>query len=255
MTNKTPQEQLRQSLQDQATAGDVSMGLWSPERRAAELRLAKAQARQRAGKLASSDPEGHRQAIADHQAETSSAVKASEAEALATDIKHAIAELTEDRFPDLIAAIDRLAALAAKSEPSSAVKASDMVLHCPECHIQHIDAPDLEPCKDGCQYAKDAGQAEYSCAWGSCMYLAPGSEAVRWTNPPHRSHLCHACGCIWRPCDTPTNGVAAIQTRGKDDTWPKVDGPLCEKCKGSDHCTGACHGVWPDGSPMKDAES
>lgn len=74
----------------------------------------------------------------------------------------------------------------------------DMVLHCPRCHLQHIDAP--EPsimAMDGAMFGGD---------W-------PG----RWTNPPHRSHLCHGCGYIWRPADVPTNGVAAIKTMGKAD--------------------------------------
>lgn len=68
--------------------------------------------------------------------EQSSAVKASEAEALATDIKHAIAELTEDEFPDLIAAIDRLAVLAAKSEPRAPV-------------LTEFSSEDLEAVADG----------------------------------------------------------------------------------------------------------
>lgn len=60
-----------------------------------------------------------------------------------------------------------------------------MVLHCPSCGTQHIDAP---------------------------------SEG--WDNPPHRSHLCDFCGCIWRPADVPTVGVAATETRSEADTWP-----------------------------------
>lgn len=72
----------------------------------------------------------------------------------------------------------------------------DMILHCPVCHTQHIDAP-------GTLITDDSGDGEYL-----------------WTNPPHRSHLCHGCGCIWRPADVPTNGVKAITTRGKADTWP-----------------------------------
>ena len=28
------------------------------------------------------------------------------------------------------------------------------------------------------------------------------------------------CGTIWRPADIPTNGVAAITTRGERDNWP-----------------------------------
>lgn len=76
-----------------------------------------------------------------------------------------------------------------------------MVLHCPNCDEQHIDAPE------------------------------PGTD---WDNPPHKSHLCHACGCIWRPADVPTDGVASIKTRGKADTWPiqEPSPPHCSKCGG-----------------------
>lgn len=73
--------------------------------------------------------------------------------------------------------------LAAPSEPPEVVPL-DMILHCPNCHEPHLDAPE------------------------------PG-----WTNPPHRSHLCHACGTVWRPADMPTNGVATIATNGSRDSW------------------------------------
>lgn len=66
-------------------------------------------------------------------------------------------------------------------------KPKDIILFCPDCGFQHIDAPDISP-------------------------------NSTWTNPPHRSHLCHGCGCIWRPGDFPTNGVAEIATRGKHDS-------------------------------------
>lgn len=68
----------------------------------------------------------------------------------------------------------------------------DMLLWCPKCHAQHIDAPGAD--FDGHDH--------------------------RWDNPPHKSHLCHTCGTIWRPADVPTNGVASIETRGKADNWP-----------------------------------
>lgn len=74
-------------------------------------------------------------------------------------------------------------------------KPVDMVLYCPKCGKQHIDAPDLDhdPHYEG---------------------------ALIWENPPHKSHLCHGCGHIWRPSDTPTNGVARTAS-GKDaDTAP-----------------------------------
>lgn len=76
----------------------------------------------------------------------------------------------------------------------------NMILHCPKCGMQHVDAPDrLE----------------------QIIHRESGTVVdEQWTNPPHRSHLCHGCGCIWRPADVPTNGVRAIATRGKADTWP-----------------------------------
>lgn len=61
-----------------------------------------------------------------------------------------------------------------------------MLLWCPRCGVQHVDAPD---------------------------------HKTGWMNPPHRSHLCHVCGCIWRPSDRATVGIAAISTSGKDDAW------------------------------------
>lgn len=61
-----------------------------------------------------------------------------------------------------------------------------MVLHCPRCHLQHIDAPD--------------------------------ERTPDWQNPPHRSHLCHGCGLIWRPADVPTIGVESTVTAGKSDS-------------------------------------
>lgn len=74
----------------------------------------------------------------------------------------------------------------------------DMLLYCPNCGVRHVDAPEphLGPSIDG------------------------SGDMPLWTNPPHRSHLCHSCGCIWRPADVPTNGVEAIKTEGKADTWP-----------------------------------
>lgn len=61
----------------------------------------------------------------------------------------------------------------------------DMLLFCPVCSAQHIDAPD--------------------------------ERTPDWSNPPHKSHLCHACGHVWRPCDRPTNGVATLTTAGSKD--------------------------------------
>lgn len=89
----------------------------------------------------------------------------------------------------ICAQIDLAATLAAQraGAPVPAdVAPIDMLLFCPKCGMQHVDAPEL-----------DKG----------------------WTNPPHKSHLCHGCGCIWRPADVSTNGIALIETTGKHDTW------------------------------------
>lgn len=81
-----------------------------------------------------------------------------------------------------------------------------MVLHCPSCGTQHIDKS--KPCDMG-----------MNCEVGVCYASAMGEpeRCTAWNNPPHRSHLCHACGTIWRPADVATVGVAAIQTHGKAD--------------------------------------
>ena len=66
-----------------------------------------------------------------------------------------------------------------------------MILFCPSCGLQHVDAPE------------------------------PGTD---WDNPPHKSHLCHGCAHVWRPADVPTNGVAEIKSRGSRDSAPIVRG-------------------------------
>lgn len=104
----------------------------------------------------------------------------------------------------------------------------DMVLSCPTCGLLHIDAP--EPEHDLYTDA-DQNRPRAVCDGNGqvvldlCKRCGRGeSELVEpcWTNPPHRSHLCHGCGTIWRPADVATNGVAAAQTRGTNDTWPAL---------------------------------
>lgn len=80
----------------------------------------------------------------------------------------------------------------------------DMVLHCPKCGEQHIDA-----------------------------------ATETWPNEPHRTHLCHSCGHRWRPADVATNGVAAVKTKGKDDdpiVTPKPRVPDWEALVGKRMC-------------------
>jgi hypothetical protein len=80
----------------------------------------------------------------------------------------------------------------------------DMILHCPACGMQHIDAPEeTDP-----------------ATWTAENY-------GNWTNPPHRSHKCQGCGHIWRPADVDTNGVQEIKTKGKDDS-PECDPGLLQ---------------------------
>lgn len=64
------------------------------------------------------------------------------------------------------------------------IKPIPMVLFCPHCSKQHIDALDA---------------------------------MVDWPNMPHRSHLCAYCKFVWRPADAPTVGVATLQTKGVND--------------------------------------
>lgn len=72
-------------------------------------------------------------------------------------------------------------------------KPVDMLLFCPNCGLQHIDQP---------------------------------NHTIGWKNPPHRSHLCHQCGWIWRPADVATNGIVAITTKGKADSLAPVHAGL-----------------------------
>lgn len=87
---------------------------------------------------------------------------------------------------------ERYAAILAKALAETPV---DVVLHCPDCGAQHIDRADAP--EDGADW---------------------NDPEIAWTNPPHRSHLCAKCGFQWRPSDVPTNGVAAVTTKGAHDS-------------------------------------
>jgi hypothetical protein len=102
-------------------------------------------------------------------------------------------------------AIDRLCAAIMDDRPPV-----DILLYCPVCGGQHVDAQKLCSVHDCHLY-------------GKCYAEANGDpeQCDRWDNPPHKSHLCHFCGHIWRPADAPTNGVAEIKTAGKNDS-PKL---------------------------------
>lgn len=110
-----------------------------------------------------------------------------------------------------------------------------VVLHCPKCGLQHVDSTDdhkqrwlvgdraLTPYGIG-TIARLSSGTGFVEAFFSDLSLPAGQFAVnerdlKWPNEPHRSHLCHGCGTIWRPADVPTTGVKAISTKGKADTW------------------------------------
>ncbi|WP_143188392.1 hypothetical protein [Burkholderia ubonensis] len=116
---------------------------------------------------------------------------------------------------DIISDARRILAASPVEQP--AASPIPMLLFCPRCGTQHIDGPEVGDI--------DTGNGIH--------------DDVQWANPPHRSHLCHACGTIWRPADVPTNGVAAIQTRGKADTWDGKPGPRAEA---TDDRPGCCSG-------------
>lgn len=107
------------------------------------------------------------------------------------------------RAPDplrslLDAAIGRAGTALSQPVPSAPI---DMVLHCPKCGEQHVDAVEITP-----------------TPVPTHPFGAITEFVQSWTNPPHKSHLCHNCGHIWRPADVPTNGVAAVKTKGKEDS-------------------------------------
>lgn len=104
----------------------------------------------------------------------------------------------------------------------------DMILPCPSCGMLHIDAPEPNICICGCKRTehKDPELLGVCNKWDCCK----GFE-IAWDNPPHKSHLCHGCGIIWRPADVPTNGVAAIKTHGEKDTWDPHE--TCVFCNGT----------------------
>lgn len=109
-----------------------------------------------------------------------------------------------------------------------------MVLYCPNCGAQHVDA--AEPCPDeGCPH-----------------YGTPHGHPELWANPPHRAHLCHACGTIWRPADVATTGVAHIQTKGKADTWR--NGPLAISAESKARINEALYPQHMNGRPVTTSE-
>lgn len=100
--------------------------------------------------------------------------------ALATDdeVVDRVRRLLRERIEGISQRAELNASVAELSAPV------DMILHCPNCDLRHVDAPDPVNADD--------------------------PEGPRWTNPPHRTHLCAGCGQLWRPSDRATNGVEKL---------------------------------------------
>lgn len=100
-----------------------------------------------------------------------------------------------------------------------------MILFCPQCYSQHIDAP-----SEQCEFTLGPSNDEPFVPAGESLQCqrakghegehlsGPDPNRFRWMNPPHKSHLCHYCGCRWRPADVETEGVEKIKTAGMLDT-------------------------------------
>lgn len=119
-------------------------------------------------------------------------------------------------WPEFLATQDRL-------EKAPDPEPVDMIIHCPNCGLQHIDRPDrpdshCPTCDSPSPERHPAMQLE-----GEVQPCSDPFHKGRWSNPPHKSHTCRkdagGCGHIFPVAAFPTNGVAAISRKGKDDTW------------------------------------
>jgi hypothetical protein len=116
----------------------------------------------------------------------------------------------------------------------------DIVLHCPKCALQHIDAPEPEQELTGTQHEVIDGRLT------ATPYTYRGRPAGAWTNPPHKSHLCAGCGHVWRPSDHPTNGVLRTVSGKDSDTAPGIIGNVAPCCRHFATCNRPCtpRGEW-----------
>jgi hypothetical protein len=101
-----------------------------------------------------------------------------------------------------------------------------MVLHCPKCGVQHIDASNEEEVRIT---AAERGFVVGSRDWEDFI------EKNEWLNPPHKTHQCQSCKHEWRPFDYATTGVASMivsgfDLRGADATLKEGEKPLVETC-------------------------
>lgn len=83
----------------------------------------------------------------------------------------------------------------------------DMILFCPKCHEQHIDAPEPDNCKNcGAVSYFHTAPPQAKRANGACDNFEP------WLNAPHKKHRCHNCNHVFKPANVATNGVESLQS-------------------------------------------
>lgn len=88
--------------------------------------------------------------------------------------------------------------------PNAQPEVVDMLLFCPNCFEQHVDEAKPDVCE--------------TCGLSEAEHIENGSDDfTAWLNPSHKSHRCSSCNHVWRPSDTPTNGVLKLETKGKAD--------------------------------------
>jgi hypothetical protein len=93
-----------------------------------------------------------------------------------------------------------------------------MILLCPNCKTQHVDALELKCPKCNSPDPKRHPAMQFEGEVQLCDHPWHSFDKP-WDNPPHKSHFCHVCKTVWRPADVPTVGVKTINTRGDADTW------------------------------------
>lgn len=88
------------------------------------------------------------------------------------------------------------------STADSDVKPGELEVTCPDCHAGFLHTPEPIPMLLFCP---------------QCALQHVDRKTETWDNPPHRSHKCHFCGCIWRPSDFATTGIGKLATKGELD--------------------------------------
>jgi rubrerythrin len=105
--------------------------------------------------------------------------------------------------------------------PDAQIEPVDMLLFCPNCGQRHVDEAKPDVCET-CGGEKD----DFPRNEGALICTCEAFTA--WLNPLHKSHRCNFCNHVFRPADVPTNGVAALKTKGERDGDPRPQQGLVE---------------------------